>query len=90
MLKPESKACRDLARLLACTGPEELSCEEFLDRVAAFVEQASAGTGCEKLKAMVTEHTRLCGECREELDAMMTGLCEKYYAQKMAGEAAGH
>ena len=62
------------ALLIACreTHPDELTCEEFLDRMAAFAEARAAGRAAPETQAEA--HERLCGNCREELAALVEML----------------
>ena len=65
---------RDLADLLLKTRPDELTCDEWLDRVGGYAEAFACGhpppTGCE----LVEHHLALCAECREEFDALVAAL----------------
>jgi hypothetical protein len=68
----------ELLRLVALTREEEIDCEECLARAAELAE-ASAGTEAggaslsERLEA-VRHHLSVCGECKEEFEALRQAL----------------
>lgn len=69
-MKPEEEKLRELLALLNATEAEEIDCDEFLDRVAACVENTNAEELPEALRA-VSQHADVCTECREELEALL-------------------
>ena len=62
---------RSLLESILATEPEEIDCDEFLARLAAFFE---AGAGPEALTPefrAVATHLKTCPNCREEFDALV-------------------
>lgn len=63
-----------LLELLDVTEVEEIDCEEFLHRVAAFAERLHDGAvpppGYEK----VAQHLKVCPECLEEYESLYRTL----------------
>lgn len=85
MFTPESQRLTKLCNALMHTKAEEVNCEEWLCRVAAFIEQMQAGQGgCQQLRAMISEHTSVCSECQEELEVLLEALCPQRAAEKAA------
>ena len=85
MLTPESQQFAKLCGALYHTRAEEITCDEWLCRVAAYIEQIEAGQGgCQQLKALIARHTALCQECREELDVLLETLCPQHAAERDA------
>ncbi|MCG8585853.1 MAG: hypothetical protein MI757_14190 [Pirellulales bacterium] len=65
-----------LMRLVGQTGDVEINCEQCLALVAEFAERQLAGKSMtEKMKA-VEHHLSICGECREEYEALLKALDE--------------
>ena len=64
---------RELLRQMDLTEAQEIDCEEFLHRVAAYVERLDAHdktpTGFEDRVLLL--HMQLCPECLEEFEALM-------------------
>lgn len=67
---------RELAGLLLNTRPDELTCEEWLDRVGGYAEAAAAGRPAPDGSELVTHHLTVCPECREEFEALVAALRE--------------
>lgn len=62
---------RDLLRLVSATEPDELDCDQVLQRLGALFETfARREEPTEKL-AKVVQHLEVCPECREEFDALV-------------------
>lgn len=63
-----------LLQLLAVTETDEIDCEEFLVRVAGFLERLGPdGTPPEGYEDVV-QHLRVCPECLEEFGALLETL----------------
>ena len=71
-----NEECRELARALLATRPEELDCDEWLDRVGLYLDLVEAGRPVPESLRPVEEHLRLCPECAEEYAAMREALSE--------------
>lgn len=63
-----------LMRLIGLTRDEEINCEQCLARVAEFAEQELAGKSIPQGLEAVQHHLALCGECREEYEALRRAL----------------
>ena len=70
---PET-ALEALARVVADTVSDEISCDELLNRISAYVERAAAGAADPSLIKAVDDHLRICPECTEEYDALLKAL----------------
>lgn len=64
----------DLADLLLKSRPDELTCDEWLDRVGGYAEAAAAGRPPPDGSELVAHHLDVCPECREEFDALVAAL----------------
>ena len=60
--------------MLHQTRSDELTCEEWLDRVGAYAEAMAAGLPAPPGTELVEHHLALCWECREEFDALLAAL----------------
>ena len=67
---------RELARALLATRPEEIDCDQWLDRVGMYLDLTEAGRPIPESLRPVEEHLRLCPECAEEYAAMREALGE--------------
>jgi hypothetical protein len=64
----------DLIRLVGLTKDAEINCEECLALVAEFAEQQLAGRSIAEGLETVEQHLSICGECREEYEALQRVL----------------
>jgi len=63
-----------LMRLIGLTKDDEINCEQCFSLVAEFAERQLTGRSIpEGLKA-VEHHLAICGECREEYEALLRAL----------------
>ncbi|QDV38426.1 hypothetical protein [Tautonia plasticadhaerens] len=67
---------RALARALLATCPDEIDCEEWLDRVGTYLELVEAGRSIPDRLRPVAAHLQLCPGCAEEFEAMREMLRE--------------
>lgn len=65
---------RELAGVLLATRPDELTCDEWLDRVGGYAEALAAGRPVPPGSELLEHHLAICPECREELDALVAAL----------------
>jgi hypothetical protein len=65
---------RDLAGVLLQTRPDELTCDEWLDRVGGYAEAVAAGGPVPAGTDLIEHHIGICPECREEFDALVAAL----------------
>ncbi len=77
-MKPAEEKLRELLKLLDVTEAEEIDCDEFLDRVVAYVENVKTEELPEARRAL-SQHAGVCPECREELEALL-----EYYSKTHA------
>jgi hypothetical protein len=61
----------ELLRAVMATAPEEIDCEEFLDRVGAFLEALGPDGWVPAELRAVSQHLEVCPECKEEFDALL-------------------
>lgn len=65
---------RALAGVLGMTRPDELTCDEWLDRVGAYAEAVAAGAAGPPGSELIEHHLAICPECKEEFDALLAAL----------------
>ena len=65
---------RVLAEVLRITRPDELTCDEWLDRVGAYAEAVAAGAAKPPGSELIDHHLEICPECREEFEALLAAL----------------
>lgn len=63
-----------LLRLVGLTQDEEINCEQCLASVAEFAEQQLSGKSIPEGLQSVAQHLSICGECREEYEALQRAL----------------
>jgi uncharacterized protein with PIN domain len=65
---------RALVRALSLTQELEINCNECLDLVAEFAEREFSGRPIPDALEAVRHHLALCGECRDEYEALFRSL----------------
>lgn len=65
---------RSLLEMLSLTGNEEADCGECLQHMAEFAETSLPGKPIPEGLRRIEEHLKLCGECREEFEALKDAL----------------
>ncbi|REK27946.1 MAG: hypothetical protein DWQ42_05940 [Planctomycetota bacterium] len=63
-----------LLKLIGRTADQELNCEQCLARVAEFAESQLSGKSIPAGLRTVEQHLAVCGECREEYEALWQTL----------------
>ena len=63
-----------LLKMISLTEDEELTCDECLRGMAEFAETELAGKSLPEGLRAVESHLELCGECREEYEALLQAL----------------
>jgi hypothetical protein len=53
---------------------EEISCDECFEQVDRFIEVELSGLNAAQAMPLVREHLKICGECREEFEALLMAL----------------
>jgi hypothetical protein len=66
-----------LLAALAVTQDVELSCDEVLDLLDQYAELAVSGEDVAKVMPLVHHHMQMCGDCREEFEALLRILAQK-------------
>ena len=64
----------ELIKAVAMTRPEELTCDECLKLLAEFAERALEGKSIPDGLRAIEHHLDICGECREEYEALLETL----------------
>ena len=63
-----------LFKMLSLTRSEEPNCDECLNKLAEFAELEMQGKPTPEALEAIEHHLELCGECREEYDALMAAI----------------
>ena len=53
---------------------EEIGCDECFEQVDRFIEMELSGLDTARAMPLVQEHLHVCGECREEFEALLAAL----------------
>lgn len=61
-----------ILRMLANTEPNELDCQEAFALLDEFVEMQARGEDAAQYLPLVYEHLKICGDCREEYEALLS------------------
>lgn len=69
MSSPET--LRKLAEMVAHTRDVEYSCDEVLVLMDQFAEMVVRGEDAVQLMPLVQHHLEMCGDCREEFEALL-------------------
>jgi bacterioferritin-associated ferredoxin len=64
----------NLMRLVGLTKDDEIDCGRCLTLVAEFAERELAGRSIPAGLEAVAQHLSICGECREEFEALIQAL----------------
>lgn len=70
-MKLNQDQIRKLAQATVETRPEEIDCDQWLDKVAGYVEAVANGQPVPSEYQPVADHLAVCPECSEEFDAMI-------------------
>jgi len=70
----QKKEIDGLIQLIGLTEDDEINCEQCLSLVAEFAERELAGKSIPVGLQLVTHHLSICGECREEYEALQRVL----------------
>lgn len=65
---------RTLLRLVESTREREIDCSEFLRLVPAWLDEAAERGELRELSADVAHHLRICPECLEEFEALLSAM----------------
>jgi hypothetical protein len=56
------------------TREVEIGCDECFEQLDRFVETKLTGVNADQAMPLVQEHLEICGECREEFEALLAAL----------------
>jgi len=59
---------------IADTREVEIGCDECFEQLDGFVEMKLSGLNAAQAMPLVREHVKICGECREEFEALLAAL----------------
>lgn len=65
---------RALLDSIVRTAPEEIDCEAFLDHAAVLLEALASGDEVPSELETVSQHLKVCPECREEFEALIRAV----------------
>ena len=71
-----SNAPEQLIDAALATRDDELTCEEFVERVAAYAEILVVGGEVPAALSLVAHHASICPHCAEELKVLLEALSE--------------
>ena len=63
-----------LVRVVAGTREIEIGCDECFEQLDRFVEMELSGLNTAQAMPLVQDHLEICGECREEFEALLLAL----------------
>ena len=63
-----------LIREIAEVREEEIGCDECFEQVDRFIEMELSGLDAVQAMPLVQEQLEICGECREEYEALLMAL----------------
>ncbi len=63
-----------LIREIAEVREEEIGCDECFEQVDRFIEMELSGLDAAQAMPLVQDHLEICGECREEYEALLMAL----------------
>ena len=63
-----------LVREIAEVREVEIGCDECFEHVDRFIEMELSGLDAAQAMPLVQEHLEICGECREEFEALLRAL----------------
>jgi bacterioferritin-associated ferredoxin len=61
-------------REIAETRDVEIGCDECFEQVDRFIEMELSGKDPAQAMPLVHEHLQICGECRDEFEALLAAL----------------
>jgi hypothetical protein len=70
----EPQTLKQLVRNVLSARPDEIGCEECLEKLDRFVEMELAGKNAAEAMPLVHDHLARCRECREEFEALLEAL----------------
>ena len=68
-----------LLDMLVRTNDSEIDCGSCLDLMSEFAEKSLAGKSIPEGMRSIDDHLQLCGECREEFEALKAALAADHF-----------
>lgn len=65
---------KKMLRMLAETCEVEINCEDCYSELDEFVDLILAGKSPDEVMPLVEQHLRICGDCKEEFQALIDAL----------------
>jgi hypothetical protein len=59
---------------IAATREVEIGCDECFEQLDRFVEMKLSGMDAARAIPLVEDHLQICGQCREEFEALLAAL----------------
>ncbi len=66
----DAEMAQKIIKMLAITREEELTCDDVFALLDQFAEKSVHGEDAASLMPMVKQHLHICGDCREEFEAL--------------------
>ena len=76
-MNPDREQFRKLARFLLNTRPDEMTCDEWLERIGEYADIVIAACPVPCSLEDVRQHIELCPECAEEFQAIVAALSDE-------------
>lgn len=73
-LVPPTERMKRVLQMLAMTEDVEYSCEDAYDLLDIYTEMKERGEDTAKLMPLVEFHVKMCGNCREEFEALLKAI----------------
>jgi hypothetical protein len=70
----DSDIFRALIREILEAREVEIGCDECFEQLDRFVEMRLSGMDTAQAMPLVQEHLQICGECRQEFEALLVAL----------------
>ncbi len=67
----DPEMAQKILEMLEKTQEEELTCDEVFALLDQFTEMAARGEDVARFMPMVKQHLEICGDCREEYEALL-------------------
>lgn len=75
-LRPDPDSLASLTDAALESRSDDITCDEWVDRVGALVEALARGGDLPSALAAVARHSQLCPQCAEEFEALRRALEE--------------
>lgn len=73
-MAPKPTLLEDLADCALRSRPQEITCDEWIERVGPYVEALARGGEIPAALDVVAHHTEICPQCAEEFEALRDAL----------------